>query len=438
MENGRNEQIRDALRRMLDHPQFSRTKVLKTLVEYLVERALNNQTISESAIASTVFEIPAADFHPYTHTNVRVQMHNLRKKLELYYAEALAETVRITLPENSYCPIFEIVGQVSAEARRTLNQARFLAESRFPADLHDAMGLIDEVLAEAPTLGQAWAVRAEIHVMLAVHGEPPLASLRSAAAAVDRALTYAPESWEAHLMKGAVLATLDWDWENAEKHFLRAIALGGGIRAETHPWRQLHLMALGRATELAQLMEKLLEMQESPSHMAQTNYGICLHLCRRHADSERELQRATILYPHDHSALSWMSTVQWTMGHKVRALATQVKAMLRARRSPPGRLLALSAEGMRAATTGRDPIPLRAETEGGSSEMALALTAVIMGREEKAIDAFERMARHRFPLLPFLIHLEIVDGLWQNPRFFALVQWLKLPPSALQYRMPKK
>ena len=274
--------------------------------------------------------------------------------------------------------------------------------------------------------------------MLAVHGEPPLASLRAAAIAADQALLYAPASWEAHLMKGAVLATLEWDWENAEKHFLRAIEFGGGIRAETHPWRQLHLLALGRATELAPLMEKLLEMQESPSHMAQTNYGICLHLCRRHADAERELQRAAILYPSDHSALSWMSTVQWTMGHKVRALATQVKAMLRARRSPPGRLIALSAEGMRAATTGHEPIPLTAETEGGSSEMAVALTSVILGREEKAIDAFERMAKHRFPLLPFLIHLEIVDGLWQNPRFFALVQWLKLPPSALRYRVPKK
>ena len=182
-ENGRNEQIRHALRRLLDHPLFFKTKVLKTLLEYLVERALANATISESAIASTVFEIPAADFHPYTHTNVRVQMHNLRKKLELYYAEVPSETVRISLPENSYCPVFEIAGQVSAEVRRTLNQARFLAESRFPADLHDAMDLIDEVLAEAPTLGQAWAVRAEIHVMLAVHGEPPLASLRAAASA---------------------------------------------------------------------------------------------------------------------------------------------------------------------------------------------------------------------------------------------------------------
>jgi len=433
-QNSREWQIRDALRRMLEHPQFSRTKVLKSLLHYLVECALENATISESAIASAVFEIPPADFHPYTHPNVRVQMHNLRKKLDLYYAESPAESVRISLPENSYCPLFEIVGQILPQLRRTLNQARILAESRFPADLRDALELVDAVLAEAPSSGVAWAIRAEIFLMLAVHGEPPLECLRIAATAAGHAVQFAPESWEAHLVKGGVLATLEWDWDGADKHFLRAVDLGGGIRAQTHPWRQLHLMAMGRADELASLMEQLLEMQESPSHMAQTNYGICLHLCRRHADAERELQLAAKLYPADHSALSWMSTVQWTMGYRARALATQVKAMLRARRSPPGRLLSMSASGMRAATTGHEPDPLTAEVEGGSSEMAIALTAVILGRQEKAIGAFERMAAHRFPLLPFLVHLEIVDVLWQHPRFLALIESLRLPASALTHR----
>lgn len=437
-ENSRESHVRDALRRMLEHPQFSRTKVLKSLLEYLVDRALANESISESAIASAVFEIPAQDFHPYTHTNVRVQMHNLRKKLELYYAECPAEPVRIALPDNSYGPVFEIAGQLPPAVRRTLNQARLLAESRFPADLRDALVLANEVLAEAPALGVAWAIRADIHIMLACNGEPPLANLKAAAHAADRAVAYAPESWEAHNAKAGVLATLDWNWAEADKHFQKAAILGGGIRAATHPWRQIFMKAMGRGEELAAAMEKLLEMQESPSHMAQTNYGICLHVCRRHADAERELMRAAQLFPSEYSALSWLATVQWTMGHKARALTTQVKAMLRARRSPPGRLLSISVDGMRAATTGREPAPPEHELKGAGTEMGVALQSIIFGRHEKAVAAFERMAAHRYPLLPFLIHLELVDALWTHSRFSAIIESLRLPPSAFRHRAPKK
>lgn len=419
---------------MLSHAEFSRTRVLKVLLEYLVDRALANEPISESAIASAVFEIPAEDFHPYTHTNVRVQMHNLRRKLEAYYTECPNEAVRITLPENSYGPVFEIAGHLSPALRRTLNQARLLAESRYPSDLHDALGLIDEVLGESPTLGVAWAVRADIHIMLATNGEPPLKHLHPASFAAAQAIAYAPAAWEAHIAKAGVLTTLDWNWQQAEQHFDRAIALGGGIRAATHPWRQIFLLALGRAPEMALAMEQLLEMQENPSHMAQTNYGICLHVCRRHADAERELLLAARLFPSEYSALSWLASVQWTMGHRVRALASQVKAILRARRSPPGKLLALSAEGMRAATTGSAIIVEEADVEGGGPEMGIAMSSLIFGRHERAIGAFERMAAHRFPLLPFLIHLELVDPLWQVPRFQALIDSLQLPVSAFEYR----
>jgi tetratricopeptide (TPR) repeat protein len=438
LQDNRGAQIRQALRRMLDHPQFSRTKVLKSLLEYLVDRALANDSISESGIASAVFEIPAEEFHPYTHTNVRVQMHNLRKKLEAYYAESSSEPVRIALPDNSYCPAFEFVGQIPAPIRRTLNQARILAESRFPADLRDALSLADEVLTEAPALGIAWALRADIHLMLACNGEPPLENLKAAAHAAHHAVAYAPDSWEAHNAKAGVLTTLDWNWAEADLHFQKAAALGGGIRAATHPWRQIFMKAMGRADELATSMERLLEMQESPSHMAQTNYGICLHVCRRHADSERELLLAAKLFPSEYSALGWLATVQWTMGHKARALATQVKAMLRARRSPPGRLLSISVDGMRAATTGVEPPPPDHELQGAGTEMGVALTSIIFGRHEKAVAAFERMAAHRYPLLPFLIHLQLVDALWPHPRFSALIESLRLPPAAFRYRTPRK
>ncbi len=70
--------------------------------------------------------------------------------------------------------------------------------------------------------------------------------------------------------------------------------------------------------------------------------------------------------------------------------------------------------------------------------MGIAMTSLIFGRHERAIGAFERMAEARFPLLPFLLHLEMLDPLWQYPRFLALYESLRLPESALRYRRKKK
>jgi hypothetical protein len=432
-------QVRQALNAMLEDPLFARARTLRALLQFLVETRLAGKAISESEIAATVFGIDPGVFHPYTHPNVRVQMHNLRKKLGVYHSENPGQALRILLPESSYSPIFESASNhLSSAARRTLNQARLLAQSRFPSDLRFALSLIDSVLLESPSLGIGWAVQAEIHLMLACNGEPPLANLKAASLAADKALACAPNSWEAHVAKAGVLTTLEWDWQAAEHHFSIAIdQLKGGIAAAGHPWRQILLMATGRANELAEVLERVLETQDHPTHMAQINYGICLHLCRRHSDAERELKHAADLFPFEYSALSWLATVQWTMGHRIRALTSQIKAAYRARRSPPGSLISISAEGMQAATTGR-PLPqLDSTVEGGGSEMGVALTSLIFGRHERATAAFERMAAHRFPLFPFLIHMELVDPLWQTPRFKKLAQSLGLPEQSAEYRRSK-
>lgn len=435
---GRSNRIRAGLARMLAHPQFSKTKVLKALLSYLVERALDGGHISESQIATDVFQIPTEDFHPYTHPHVRVQMHNLRKRIAAYYEDVPNEALRITLPENSYLPVFEMLGSITPETRRAVNLVRLLAESRFPAELREGLRETGELLAQFPSLGIAWALRAEILIMLAIHGDPPLERLREAEAAAQKAISFAPEAWESHVVMGGVQTCLHWNWDEARLSFERAIAAGGGLRAATHPWRQIHMMATGHAGELAELMEELLETQQNPLHMAQVNYGICLHVCRRYHDAVRELERASVLYPSDHSSLSWLASVQWTMGHRARALVSQVKAAMRAKRSPPGEMISLSAKGMSAATTGRKAVTIQPVEEGGNTEISAALTSLIFGRHEKAIASFERMAANRFPLLPMFLHLEMVDVLWRYPRFQQLTEQLRYPDSAHVYRKKAK
>ena len=87
--------------------------------------------------------------------------------------------------------------------------------------------------------------------------------------------------------------------------------------------------------------------------------------------------------------------------------------------------------GEQAKSGGYDP---KSAVTGGGPEMGVTFSALIFHRNEQAIDAMGRMMDHRFPLVPFLVHLEMIDPLWKHDRFARMVEQLRLPPAAFEYR----
>lgn len=101
--------VREELERIISHPHFSETTRLKRFLRYVVEEALagRGSRLKGYSVGLEVFDRPES-FDPQADTIVRVQAGQLRRRLDLYYAEdGRDSTLRILLPKGSYVPVFE-------------------------------------------------------------------------------------------------------------------------------------------------------------------------------------------------------------------------------------------------------------------------------------------------------------------------------------------
>jgi adenylate cyclase len=101
-------EIRAALERVLESPQFARARRAAAFLRFIAEETLAGRVdeINGYAIAVAVFG-KAADFDAASDPLVRVEAGRLRSRLVEYYASAgAADAVRIDLPRGSYVPSF--------------------------------------------------------------------------------------------------------------------------------------------------------------------------------------------------------------------------------------------------------------------------------------------------------------------------------------------
>ena len=96
---------------VLHSETFARSERLKSLLRFLCEAEIEGREtdLSEYTIGTMALGRPA-DFSPLEDSSVRSRAHELRQRLEKYYAlEAPAAPIRIELRKGSYIPRFCLV-----------------------------------------------------------------------------------------------------------------------------------------------------------------------------------------------------------------------------------------------------------------------------------------------------------------------------------------
>jgi hypothetical protein len=138
---GADEKIR-ALEEILQSETFARAGRLRDLLRFLCEAEIDGREgdLSEYAIATLALGRPS-DFSPVEDSSVRSRVHELRQKLERYYAsEAPDAPVRIELRKGSYAPRFSVFRAHTDDSAR-------------PADPVRGAGPGNEVTEPAPRTG---------------------------------------------------------------------------------------------------------------------------------------------------------------------------------------------------------------------------------------------------------------------------------------------
>ena len=138
LDEGTQEQIRNALARILSSEGFSASARNRRLLEYVVGETLAGRAdrIKAYTLATVVFE-RGADFDPQLDPVVRLEASRLRKALEHYYLTAgKDDPIRVSIPKGSYIPSFEPAGAaVPAEPRPAIprDRRRWRPLARMPA-----------------------------------------------------------------------------------------------------------------------------------------------------------------------------------------------------------------------------------------------------------------------------------------------------------------
>jgi len=101
--------IREQLGKILDWPEFQKSRRLRDFLAFVVNNTLegNADSLKAYTIGLEVFDRPE-NFDPITDTIVRVNAGKLRRALERYYLGlGRQDRVRISIPKGRYVPVFE-------------------------------------------------------------------------------------------------------------------------------------------------------------------------------------------------------------------------------------------------------------------------------------------------------------------------------------------
>ncbi|HEX5153405.1 MAG TPA: hypothetical protein VFW07_18275 [Parafilimonas sp.] len=102
------DEIDEEIQKILKHPSFASSKILKRFLLFIIDQTLLGQAnqLKEYTIAVSVLNKPK-DFKPQINGVVRVHAGNLRRALNNYYInKGTSDFVRIFIPKGTYIPQF--------------------------------------------------------------------------------------------------------------------------------------------------------------------------------------------------------------------------------------------------------------------------------------------------------------------------------------------
>ena len=264
------------------------------LLTYLVEETLAGRgaELHQKTIAADVFRRDITTFDPRADSIVRTTAANLRESLPAYYAgRGQADPLTIELNRGSYVPAFCSRAPISPHATSRLWSARTAMEKRTVSGYQTAIGHLDAVLAESPSLSLALALKAEALASQAIHGARPRPNLEQARVLAERAVEQPRPVWQAWLTQGIVQQALDWNWAGAAESYRKALELGGS-EAAAHVWYTAFLVGRGRPKE------GISHLQRAVDHFGYSNptcigdLSMLLILARDYEAAEKALEAA--------------------------------------------------------------------------------------------------------------------------------------------------
>jgi TolB-like protein/Flp pilus assembly protein TadD len=261
------------------------------------------------------------------------------------------------------------------------------------------------------------------------HSSGPRSAFPKAKAAAETALKLDPSSAEAHAAMAEALVYFDWQWDEAERYFTRALELNPSLPQALGHYAYL-LNLLGRTEESLAHMEQA--RQVDPLSPVWAAFACWLYMLDdRFDEAIAACEEGLLLTPDFPLALYCLGQVYTAQGKIEEGVATH-------ERLPVGHPMRNWALGPTYAMAGR-----REEAVGIVEKMLVdpgpkdllhaALTYAALGDTDEAVRRLEIAYEARVDWFPWIAvfnsYGSALEGLRDDPRFQALVARLDLPDA---------
>jgi TolB-like protein/Tfp pilus assembly protein PilF len=320
-------------------------------------------------------------------------------------------------------------GTESPEAYTLYLQGRhFLAKLETPGASQEARRYFELALDRDATFALAWASLAGAYHQLAVQGAVPSGdAMPRAREAANRALALNPDLAEAHSARAAALSWYDWNTEDAEQHFLRALELEPSS-ARIRRSYAVHLRNHGRFEEALAMMRAAAELDPlSPGGYLQE--GTILYMAHQPEEAISRFRQLLTVNPQFTATYFYMALTYTQMG-----LYDEALDALQATDPEAGQLNTVTIRGYVLARLGQRAGARRslARLDSLYSDRPLSFSKAVihtgLGELDRALGLLEQGVEERAWQMQLLGVEPVFDPLRPRPRFQALLRRLNLEP----------
>jgi TolB-like protein/DNA-binding winged helix-turn-helix (wHTH) protein/Flp pilus assembly protein TadD len=215
--------------------------------------------------------------------------------------------------------------QVDPEAHEAYLKGNFYSSRSTCNGSQKGLAYYQQAVAKDPTFAAAYAGLAQTYFTLGDwHCSPYEEAFAKSKAAALRALELDPTLGSAHTWLGTIAFFHEWDWDNAEGEYRRAIQLSPNY-APAHILYALFLVSMARQEEGLAEMRKALELDPTAEFTNMVSVHI-LYLARQYDKAIEQANNAIELYPDSWATYIWLGVAYERKGMYQQAVEAYLKS----------------------------------------------------------------------------------------------------------------
>ena len=355
-----------------------------------------------------------------------------RKLVDVFaIQDEIAATIVNTLRATMFADLSEHVPRRYTEnihAYGLYLKGRYAWNKRTQEGVAEAIGYFEQAIAEDPSHAPAYAGLADSYALDVDYRSIPVAEAYARAKEYARKALALDESVpSAHASLAWTLFVHDWNWEEADREFRRAIELNPRY-ASAHQWFAFLLASRGEHD--AALLEGHTALELDPASVsARRSLGWLSFYARRYDQALDHLARAIEMNPMAVESYRILGTTlgmqgKWDEAERVLRDALELPSAGAYTRATLGWVLASSGKRAEAEQLLEE---LESVARGSYvSPVAFAILHIGLGNLDRALDWAERAYEERRGWLAYFNVNPMLDPLRNEPRFKALVEKMRL------------